>query len=73
MGDAREIVEFMRREGRAEWVGRGGVDERERAVAWIWWRNPEEWAGAIADWVSTVLLLLNQMGCVIFGVWTDLE
>lgn len=46
LSDAREMVEFMRKEGRAEWIG------GERNVAWIWWRNPEEWAGAIADWVS---------------------
>lgn len=51
INDAREMVEFMRKEGRAEWVGR--VPE-ERSVAWIWWRNPEEWAGAIADWVSAL-------------------
>jgi ESCRT-II complex subunit VPS25 len=48
LGDAREMVEFMRKEGRAEWIGRG----EERNVAWVWWRNPEEWAGAIAEWVE---------------------
>lgn len=36
----------MRKEGRAEWIG------NEKNVAWIWWRNPEEWAGAIAEWVD---------------------
>lgn len=55
LADAREVLEFMRREGRAEWVvgggGGGGVGE-ERSTAWIWWRTPEEWAAAIADWVS---------------------
>jgi ESCRT-II complex subunit VPS25 len=52
MHDARDMVEFMRKEGRAEWVGKGVGEERN--VAWIWWRNPEEWAGAIADWVGWV-------------------
>jgi ESCRT-II complex subunit VPS25 len=49
MADARELLDYMRRDGRADWVG--GPDGG-RNVAWIWWRNPEEWAGAIADWVS---------------------
>jgi hypothetical protein len=42
----------MKKEGRAEWIGngRGGVEDGN--VAWIWWRNPEEWAGAIAEWVD---------------------
>ena len=51
IGDAREMMEFMRKEGRAEWIG-SGKGEEVRNVAWIWWRNPEEWAGAIAEWVE---------------------
>jgi ESCRT-II complex subunit VPS25 len=52
INDAREIVQFMKKEGRAEWIGngRGGVEDGN--VGWIWWRNPEEWAGAIAEWVD---------------------
>lgn len=44
----------MRREGRAEWVGRtgGGGLEEGRSTAWIWWRRPEEWARVIAEWVE---------------------
>jgi ESCRT-II complex subunit VPS25 len=52
INDAREIIQFMRKEGRAEWVGAGSGKEGEGNVAWIWWRNPEEWAGLIADWVD---------------------
>jgi ESCRT-II complex subunit VPS25 len=48
LGDAREMVEIMRKEGRAEWIGKG----EERNTAWIWWRNPEEWATSIAEWVE---------------------
>jgi hypothetical protein len=48
LADAREMLEFMRKEGRAEWAGGKG----ERDVCWVWWRTPEEWAGVIADWVS---------------------
>jgi ESCRT-II complex subunit VPS25 len=51
MADAREVVEFMRREGRAEWIGKPGAGE-EGGAMWIWWRTPEEWAGAISEWVS---------------------
>lgn len=39
----------MRREGRAEWVGKGGENSAE---CWIWWRTPEEWASGIYEWVS---------------------
>lgn len=60
LNDARDMVEFMRKEGRAEWVGRG-ADNVEKNVAWIWWRNPEEWAGAIADWVR----FLSRRGVLI--------
>ena len=53
--DARVVVEFMRRVGRAEWVGdeKGkGRGSGEGGEFWVWWRNVEEWAGLIADWVS---------------------
>ncbi|RDW66179.1 hypothetical protein BP6252_09814 [Coleophoma cylindrospora] len=40
------MLDFMCKEGRAEWIG------AEKNVAWIWWRSPEEWAAAIADWVD---------------------
>ena len=71
------MVEFMRKEGRAEWIG-SGKGEEFRNTAWIWWRNPEEWANAIAEWVeetgqkSTVLTLyeLTESEATISqGVW----
>lgn len=51
--DAREVVEFMWKEGRAEWVveARG----KEGSVFWVWWRDVEEWAGLIGDWVGSCL------------------
>jgi ESCRT-II complex subunit VPS25 len=49
--DAREVVEFMRKDGRAEWVS-GGKGEVAGGEFWVWWRNVEEWAGLIAEWVS---------------------
>ncbi|KAE9377153.1 ESCRT-II-domain-containing protein [Stipitochalara longipes BDJ] len=51
--DAREVVDFMRREGRAEWIGDGkGKGSGEGGEFWVWWRNVEEWAGLIAEWVD---------------------
>ncbi len=44
----------MRKEGRAEWVSGGGKGgEGAGGEFWVWWRNVEEWAGLIAEWVST--------------------
>jgi ESCRT-II complex subunit VPS25 len=37
-------------DGRAEWIEAG--NQAPKTVAWIWWRRPEEWADAIADWVE---------------------
>ena len=45
---------------RAEWVGGGGgsgsgggesAGKGGKAVAWIWWKRPEEWAGVLEGWV----------------------
>lgn len=52
IGDAREMVEGMRREGRAEWVVNGRKKEEARDVAWIWWRTLDEWAAGLYDWVD---------------------
>jgi ESCRT-II complex subunit VPS25 len=54
LNDAREMVEFLRKDGRAEWIEGGGKEAAKegKVRAWIWWRRPEEWAGVIADWVS---------------------
>jgi ESCRT-II complex subunit VPS25 len=60
--DAREVLEWMRGQGRVEWIagGKGGGAEGEgRAVCWVWWRTPEEWALAIAEWVSLEFWVLR--------------
>ncbi|TVY85819.1 Vacuolar protein-sorting-associated protein, partial [Lachnellula willkommii] len=49
ISDVKEVVEFMRREGRAEWVGKGGENSAE---CWVWWRTPEEWASGIYEWID---------------------
>ncbi|KAI0100245.1 ESCRT-II complex subunit [Nemania sp. FL0031] len=66
LADAREVLEFMRRDGRAEfilrstgggvagWAGVGGDGGggEEGDVAWIYWRTPDEWAALIEAWVD---------------------
>ena len=44
--DAREVVDFMGKNGQAEWVGAG------KDVAWVFWRTPEEWAAMVEAWVD---------------------
>ncbi|KAI2610195.1 ESCRT-II complex, vps25 subunit [Hypoxylon fragiforme] len=55
LADAREVLEFMRREGRAERVGGkdgegggGGAGD----VYWVYWKTPEEWAALVEGWVE---------------------
>ncbi|KAI0169340.1 ESCRT-II complex, vps25 subunit [Hypoxylon sp. FL1284] len=65
--DAREVLDFMRRDGRAEpldadtsatsfYYGALGRDDSDAAGAgdiwWIYWRTPEEWAGLVEAWVD---------------------
>ncbi|KAH0565394.1 hypothetical protein GP486_001211 [Trichoglossum hirsutum] len=47
LADAREIIDVMKtKEGRAEWVS------KDKNVALVYWRNPEEWATVIGDWIE---------------------
>jgi ESCRT-II complex subunit VPS25 len=69
--DAREVVEFMWKEGRAEWV----VDDKgktrgagEGGEFWVWWRNVEEWAGLIAEWVSCACCFERYKGVALTWV-----
>ncbi|KAI0849832.1 ESCRT-II complex, vps25 subunit [Daldinia vernicosa] len=68
LSDAREVLEFMRKEGRAEPVaavgkdgsgsgsgnggGGGGGGGGAGDVYWVYWRTPEEWAGLVEAWVD---------------------
>jgi ESCRT-II complex subunit VPS25 len=67
LADAREVLEWMRGQGRAEWIA-GGAEGR--AVCWVWWRTPEEWAVAIAEWVSELVLFVSCVSCAGWG-WED--
>ncbi|KAH7175624.1 ESCRT-II complex subunit-domain-containing protein [Dactylonectria macrodidyma] len=46
--DIRDVVEFMRKDGRAEYVGGGSSGD----VVYLFWRKPEEWAGLIETYVE---------------------
>lgn len=48
IADIKETIDFMRKDGRAEYVSPGGGGD----VVWIYWRTPEEWATLIEEWVD---------------------
>ncbi|KAL2755646.1 hypothetical protein ACRALDRAFT_2027351 [Sodiomyces alcalophilus JCM 7366] len=48
LADAREVIDSMRRNGRAEYVG--GKDGGD--LVWVYWRTPEEWAALLEKWVD---------------------
>ncbi|KAJ1338321.1 ESCRT-II complex subunit VPS25 [Microdochium nivale] len=61
LADARDVLEHMRKEGRAEpaggtsttalsGAGAGGSESGD--VWWIYWRTPEEWAAMIEGYVD---------------------
>ncbi|KAK7736582.1 hypothetical protein SLS53_007014 [Cytospora paraplurivora] len=52
LADVREVVDFMRRDGRAEYVGKEEEGKGGGDVVWVYWRTPEEWAGVIEGWVD---------------------
>lgn len=48
LADMREVFDFMRKEGRAEYVGGGSAGD----VVFVYWRKPEEWAGVVESFVE---------------------
>lgn len=56
LADVREVIDFMRKDGRAEYVGGdGGAGAAAGAggdVVWVYWRTPEEWAALVEGWVD---------------------
>lgn len=61
LADIREVIAFLRKDGRAEYVSSsssssgGGEDGGSGGggdVVWIYWRTPEEWAALIEGWVD---------------------
>ncbi|KAI1741640.1 ESCRT-II complex subunit-domain-containing protein [Xylaria scruposa] len=51
LADAREVLGFMRRDGRVEFMGGGNQDDGGDVV-WVYWRTPEEWAALVETWVD---------------------
>jgi ESCRT-II complex subunit VPS25 len=66
INDLREVLEFMRKDGRIERVGAGkeiGIGRGEEGgLVWVWWRTPEEWGGALYDWVSSSFRVVDLGG-----------
>ena len=52
VADIKEVVEFMRKVGRAEYIGSGSSGGAGGDVVWVYWRTPEEWAALIEGWVE---------------------
>ncbi|KAH6894379.1 ESCRT-II complex subunit-domain-containing protein [Thelonectria olida] len=48
LDDIRDVVEFMRKDGLAEYVGGGNTGD----VIFVYWRKPEEWAGLVESYVE---------------------
>jgi ESCRT-II complex subunit VPS25 len=49
LADTREVIEFLKKDGRAEYVAGG---DKDGDVVWIYWRTPEEWASLVEGWVE---------------------
>jgi len=50
-----EVLEAMVTEGSMEW------GDKERSSTIVYWRRPEEWAGAILEWIDAT----GQKGAVL--------
>ncbi|KAL2119275.1 hypothetical protein VTJ04DRAFT_6235 [Mycothermus thermophilus] len=69
--DIREVIDFLRKDGRAEYVGGSPPPAPSRSgevagsgatgMAWIYWRTPEEWAALVEGWVDAT----GQKGSVL--------
>ncbi|QSZ35634.1 hypothetical protein DSL72_008504 [Monilinia vaccinii-corymbosi] len=57
----REVLEFMKKEGRVEWIGNGKPSGGGADACWVWWRKPEDWARVIEEWVEST----GQKGSVL--------
>jgi ESCRT-II complex subunit VPS25 len=52
LADIRELLEFMKKEGRAEYVASGSGSSGGGDVVYIHWRKPESWARLIETYVE---------------------
>lgn len=63
LNDVIGIIDNMRKDGRAEWVGEQKKGAETKEAVWIYWRTPEEWANMIYSWVSTRLYRGSDVSC----------
>lgn len=52
LADVREVIDFMKKDGRAEYVGESEGAGTGGDVVWVYWRTPEEWAALVEAWVD---------------------
>ncbi|KAK3316145.1 ESCRT-II complex subunit [Apodospora peruviana] len=65
LADIREVIDFLRKDGRAEYIYKSNGTTTTNMdttaapppdgggdVVWIFWRTPEEWAAVIEAWVE---------------------
>ncbi|KAH8776485.1 ESCRT-II complex subunit [Diaporthe sp. PMI_573] len=52
LADVREVIDFMKKDGRAEYVGESEGAGAGGDVVWVYWRTPEEWAALVEAWVD---------------------
>lgn len=76
--DIREVIDFMRKDGRAEYAG---GDKTPGDVVFVYWRKPEEWAGLVEAYVEetaqkgsvlTVYELTDGEGTRGTGTWKQI-
>jgi ESCRT-II complex subunit VPS25 len=60
IADIRLVIDFLRKDGRAEYISRSSGEEGGDVV-WVYWRTPEEWAGLVEGWVDAT----GQKGSVL--------
>ncbi|KAI1826740.1 vacuolar protein-sorting-associated protein [Xylaria intraflava] len=54
--DTRDVLDFMRRDGRVEFIRRGAGDDGDGDVVWVYWKTPDEWAALVEAWVDDTAL-----------------
>ncbi|KAF5134459.1 hypothetical protein MHUMG1_00451 [Metarhizium humberi] len=48
--DIRQVIDFMRKDGRAEYAG--GDKARDGDVVYVYWKKPDEWAALVEAYVE---------------------
>ncbi|OAA51871.1 vacuolar protein-sorting-associated protein [Metarhizium rileyi] len=51
LADIRQVIDFMRKDGRAEYAG-GDKNRDGGDVVYVYWKKPEEWAALVEAYVE---------------------